>query len=132
MTQMRPAGTTMSKVRSEGTLPSKTYRSVSATPFTLSLPSAAQQTTWSPGRPISRLIRWLPESLGSRPTNVSADRTAPRIGPSCGGVVTGSHSPGSVKTTTSPRCRSKGPGVSLLTTTRSPSCSVFSIDPEGM
>ena len=122
----------MSKVRSDGTLPSNTYGSVMTTPLTVSLPSASQQTTRSPGRPISRLIRWLPESLGSSPTKVIAVRSAPRIGPSCGGMVCGNHPPGSVNTTTSPRCRSNGPGVSLLTTTRSPTSSVLSIDSDGM
>ena len=43
-----------------------------------------------------------------------------------------SQPPGSLNTTTSPRCRSKIPGVSLLTSTRSPTSRVFSIEGDGM
>ena len=46
--------------------------------------------------------------------------------------TTSSQPPGSWKTTTSPRWRSTGPGVSLETTTRSPTRRVSSIEPEGM
>ena len=44
----------------------------------------------------------------------------------------GNGSAGSSNTTTSPRRRSKGPGVSLLTMTRSSDARVSSIDPDGM
>ena len=106
-----------------------------ATPLTVILPLASQQTTWSPPIPMMRLIRCSPASCGRSPTNDNVLRTVP---PSPSSVSPGvicsapSQPPGSLNTTTSPLCRSKIPGVSLLTRTRSPTSSVFSIEGDGM
>ncbi len=67
--------------------------------------------------------------LGSSPTLDRARGSGPRGG---GAGCPRSQSPGSVKTTTSPRCRANGPGVSLETTTRSPTSRVCSMDPDGI
>src|SRR5690606_19186890 len=82
--------------------------------------------------PTTRLMRCSPVSCGSRPTNVSAARTASDTGLSSCGAGGGSQPPGSLNTTTSPRCTSNAPGTSRDTMTRSPSTSVSSMDALGM
>ena len=103
-----------------------------ATPLTVSWPFLSQQTTWSPGRPMTRLMRWSSESSGSSPTNCSTRWIVARDPDSVGAGANPSQLSGSLKTTTSPRLRSNGPGVSLLTMTRSSRTRVFSIEPDGM
>ena len=103
-----------------------------STSLTISLRFGEQQTTWSPGRPMTRLMRWSSDSAGSRPTNTSPSWIAPETPLRSTGGATSSQPPGSWKTTTSPCLRSTGPGVSFETMTRSPTRRVSSIDPEGM
>src|SRR4029079_19461274 len=132
ITQTRPEGTVMSKGSWLGVSPAKRYGSVSGAPLTVSLWLRSQQTTWSPGSPMTRLIRWLPSSVGSSPTKVNALFSAPASGLRSTGTVCGSQWSGSAKTTMSPRLRAMGGGVSLLTTTAHPLSRVLSIDSEGM
>src|ERR1035438_9075121 len=64
ITQTLPAGTVILKDSWLGTSPGNRYGSFSATPFTVSRWWLSQHTTWSPGRPMTRLMRWLPSLLG--------------------------------------------------------------------
>src|SRR5690242_18100621 len=64
--------------------------------------------------------------------NVRASLMAPRTGPGSGVTSGGSQPPGSLNTTMSPRFRSNGPGVSLETSTRSPTSNVSSMETDGM
>ena len=132
MTQTRPGGTVMSKSWSLAASPGLRYGSLIAVPFTVIRPPSSQQTTWSPGRPMTRLMRWFSALSGSRPTNVMASRMADTTVPCGTAGVASSHWPGSPNTTMSPRLRSTGPGVSLLTMTRSLRTRVSSMDPDGM
>ena len=91
-----------------------------STSLTVSLRFVEQHTTWSPGRPMTRLMRWSSDSAGSRPTNTSPSWIAPETPSRSTGGATSSQPPGSWKTTTSPCLRSTGPGVSFETMTRSP------------
>ena len=132
MTHTCPAGTVMSKFIELGRSPGLRYGSVISTSLTISLRFSEQQTTWSPGMPMTRLMRWSSDSAGSRPTNTSPSWIAPETPLRSTGGATSSQPPGSWKTTTSPCSRSTGPGVSFETMTRSPTRRVSSIDPEGM
>src|SRR4051812_44650089 len=102
--------------------------SSTGSPLTRSRPFASQHSTTSPGTPTTRFTRWPPD--GYSPTLVSAwvsglDPWATSSGPS--------QPPGSLKTTTSPRC-----GVppnqydGFSTRIRSFFTSPGSIDSEGM
>ena len=56
MTHRCPDGTTSLNLKVEGGLPGNRYwPSVSGTPLTVTFPSV-QQATWSPGRPMTRLM----------------------------------------------------------------------------
>jgi hypothetical protein len=68
ITHSRSAGTRTLNRTAEGGLSGNTYGSSSATPLTVTLPLASQQTTSSPGTPITRLIRSFSLSAGSSPT----------------------------------------------------------------
>ncbi len=111
------------------------YGSLIGTPFTDICPRSLQQETLSPGRPITRLMRWSSLSPVPRPICVSTQSMA--LAGWVSGVTLGtsdpaSHPPGSLNTTTSPRLSATAPGTSSLTITRSLICSVFSIDADGM
>ena len=83
-----------------------------ATPLMVTGWPAPLHSTTSPGRPISRLMRYPPP----------------------GALLCSSFNQllGSLNTTTSPRCKSKILGVSLLVTTRSPGTVVSIIEREGI
>lgn len=110
ITQIRPFGTVIEKSSPDTRFTSagsRTYGSSTACPFTDSRPWASQHCTRSPGSPMTRLMR-----------------SSPCPGPS--------HAFGSRKTTTSPRSSGITCGTSSLTSTRSPTSRVFSIDSDGM
>ncbi len=75
ITQTRPRGTVMSKSWSLAASPGLRYGSLIALPLMVIRPPSSQQTTWSPGSPMTRLIRWFSELSGSRPTKVRVSRT---------------------------------------------------------
>src|SRR5699024_9322059 len=113
MTHSSPSGTTSSNWVCEGALPSLRYSSSSSgSPLTVIAPLSSQHTTWSPPRPMTRLIRYPSESSGTTPMNsktlLKASPTPPLDSDSLGG----SQPPGSLKTTTSPR--STSPKVKLI------------------
>jgi hypothetical protein len=115
-------------------LPPYTYGSVKGVPLTVMRPSLSQHWTVSPPTPMTRLIRSCSPEAGSRPMKVKNSLTCLTTtgsGAGCGSPV--SQCPGSLKTTTSPRCGvAPNHGVSLSTSTRSPIRMVSSIDPEGI
>src|SRR5690606_31757308 len=132
MTNSMSSGTVRSNSSWLGTEPGLMWVPSIGSPFPFRRPSAPQHTTWSPWTRTRRLMRCSPVSCGSRPTNVSAARTASDTGLSSCGAGGGSQPPGSLNTTTSPRCTSNAPGTSRDTMTRSPSTSVSSMDALGM
>ena len=104
ITQSRPAGTVTSNVASEGTLPGKTYSASSrAVPLTVTRPLGSQQTTRSPGTPITRLMKSFSPG-GATPTAAPTERS-----PRTTGLLDSSTWTSGVKesrplnTTTSPR-----------------------------
>lgn len=103
--------------------------------MTVIRPSLSQHFTVSPPTPMTRLIRSCSSSDGSSPMKVSASFTClTTTGESFSPTFSCfSQWPGSLKTTTSPRCGlDPNQGVSLSTSTRSPTRMVCSIDPDGI
>lgn len=94
----------------------------------------SQQATVSPPTPMTRLIRSCSPEAGSSPMKVKNCFTClMTTGSDLGWGSPLSQPPGSLKTTTSPRCGcAPNHGVNLSTSTRSPIWMVCSIDPEGM
>src|SRR5665811_1108107 len=89
ITQTFPAGTMILNDSWLGESPGKRYGSVNAAPFTVSCLFLLQQTTWSPGRPMTRLMRWLLVSLGSKPTKTIVELRALMSGERWTGTVAG-------------------------------------------
>lgn len=134
MTHSRPGGTFTVNLISDGGFPSYTYGSVSGVPLTVMRPSASQHCTVSPPTPITRLIRSCSPEAGSSPMKVKNSFTClTTTGSGLGLGSPRSQPPGSLKTTTSPRCGlAPNHGVNLSTSTRSPIRMVCSIEPDGM
>jgi hypothetical protein len=97
-------------------------------------PFLSQHATVSPPTPMTRLIRSCSPEAGSSPMKVKNCFTCLTTTGSALGLGSPlSQPPGSLKTTTSPRCGwAPNHGVNLSTSTRSPILMVCSIDPEGM
>lgn len=111
------------------------YGSFRGVPLTVTRPCVSQHLTVSPPTATTRLMRSLSLSDGSRPIQVSPSLIClMTTGSWCGAVFSpASQSPGSLNTTTSPRCGLEpNHGVSLSTATRSPTWIVFSIEPDGI
>ncbi|MNW57029.1 hypothetical protein D3C74_347980 [compost metagenome] len=108
------------------------YVSSIATPLTETRPCASQHVTWSPGSPMTLLMRCSPASTGRMPMkvrNVSPALTRP-VDSCCGWLA--SQPPGSLKTTTSPRWMSRKRGTNREARTLSSLMRVFSMDSLGM
>lgn len=135
ITKTLPIGTLTSNLSFDGGFPGCRYGSSRGTPLTVTLPLVSQHFTVSPPTPITRLIRSCSSFEGSSPMKVSPSLsclTPTGSSPVCCSSG-GSQWPGSLKTTTSPRCGCQpNQGVSLSTSTRSPIRIVSSIEPEGI
>lgn len=102
--------------------------------MTVIRPFVSQHSTVSPPTAITRLIRSCSSDDGSSPMKVKNCFTClMTTGSGFFCSSGGSQPPGSLKTTTSPRCGSEpNQGVNLSTSTRSPILMVCSIEPDGM
>ena len=136
ITHSRPAGTLTVNLIWEGGLPGCRYAvSVRAMPLTVTRPWESQHFTVSPPTATTRLIRSCSFDEGSSPMKTKNSLICLiTIGSLVVEVVSPSSQwPGSLKTTTSPRCGFEpNHGVSLSTRTRSPILMVCSIEPDGM
>ncbi len=81
---------------------------------------------------MTRFTRWSFESGAERPTNAKNQSIAAMSGGCVVSARAGSHPPGSLKTTTSPRSIGLTSGTSWFTMMRSSCTSVCSIDCDGM
>ena len=134
ITQRLPGGTVTLKAAfadSEFSLGTWMYGSSREMPLTLNCPDAVQQTTVSPGSPMTRLMRWFSLSDALSPTKASAPSSIP-VNPVAAGGGASNHPPGSRKTTTSPCSIGIRAGTSSLTRMRSWTRRVPSIDSDGM
>jgi hypothetical protein len=136
MTNSRPSGTLTENLISDGGFPGWTYGSFNGMPLTVTLPRVSQHFTVSPPTPTTRLIRSPSLDDGSRPMNwrnsLACFSTTGSFAVVCV-CSSSSQPPGSWKTTTSPRLGfAPNHGVSLSTSTRSPTWMVCSMEPDGM
>ncbi len=134
ITHTRPMGTFTLNCDCEGISPGLMYGSINGVPLTVIRPSLSQHFTVSPPTATTRLIRSCSPEAGSSPMKVKNSFTC--LTTTGSGLGLGSFAnqpPGSLKTTTSPRCGVlPNHGVNLSTSTRSLILMVCSIEPDGM
>jgi hypothetical protein len=135
ITHSRPGGTSTVNLICEGGSAGDKYDSFSGMPLTVTRPWVSQHFTVSPPTATTRLIRSPSFEDGNSPMKVKNPFTCFTTNGSLPVCFSSpcNQPPGSLKTTTSPRCGfAPNQGVSLSTSTRSPIWMVCSIEPDGM